>query len=107
MAILIFLRILMDWIGIAFLTMPVGVPIIVGLGIDQRQFLSVYQKGTAALFEQRIAGRTDHYMNKELLNSQLRTLEEPKNGLTISIADDAETIARTLTLKILTHTLHS
>lgn len=73
------------------------------LGIDQRQVFSVYLKGTPELLQQRIAGRTNHYMNKDLLTSQLQTLEEPRDGLIMSIADKPENIARELTLRISTN----
>jgi carbohydrate kinase (thermoresistant glucokinase family) len=72
------------------------------LGIDQKQVVSVYLKGTPELLQQRIAGRTNHYMNKDLLTSQLQTLEEPRDGLIMSIADKPENIARELTLRIST-----
>ncbi len=77
------------------------------LGIDQQQVLSAYLKGSAELLQERIAGRSQHYMNKDLLTSQLQTLEEPKDGLIMSIADTPETIARKLALKISTNTINS
>lgn len=42
MAILIFLGLFMDWIGIALLTMPIFVPIVVGLGYDPVWFGVVF-----------------------------------------------------------------
>ena len=75
------------------------------LGIDQQQVFSVYLKGTPDLLQQRIAGRTNHYMNKDLLTSQLQTLEEPISGLIMSIADNPETIARKLALRITTNNM--
>lgn len=75
------------------------------LGIDQQQVFSVYLKGTPELLQQRIAGRTDHYMNKDLLTSQLQTLEEPRGGLIMSIADNPETIAEKLAVRITTNTM--
>jgi carbohydrate kinase (thermoresistant glucokinase family) len=73
------------------------------LGVDQQQVFSVYLKGTPELLQQRIAGRTNHYMNKDLLTSQLQTLEEPRDGLIMSIADKPTNIARELTLRISTN----
>ncbi|MBL0381981.1 MAG: TRAP transporter large permease subunit [Desulfofustis sp. PB-SRB1] len=42
MAILIFLGMFMDWIGIALLTMPIFVPIVTGLGYDPVWFGVVF-----------------------------------------------------------------
>lgn len=73
------------------------------LGIDQQRVVFVYLKGTPELLQQRINSRTNHYMNKDLLISQLQTLQEPRNGLIESIAIDPETIARELALRISTN----
>jgi carbohydrate kinase (thermoresistant glucokinase family) len=62
------------------------------LGIDQRQVVSVYLRGDFALLQQRIEGREHQYMNKGLLASQLQTLEEPVDGLTVDIDQAAEVI---------------
>ena len=62
------------------------------LGIDQRQIVSVYLRGDFALLQQRIEGREHQYMNKGLLASQLQTLEEPVDGLTVDIDQAAEII---------------
>ena len=63
------------------------------LGIDQRQVVSVYLRGDFTLLQQRIEGREHQYMNKGLLASQLQTLEEPVDGLTVDIDQAAEVIA--------------
>lgn len=62
------------------------------LGIDQQQVVSVYLKGTAALLRARIANRSHQYMNDSLLQSQLQTMEEPENGLIVSIDQTPEDI---------------
>ena len=62
------------------------------LGIDQRSVVSVYLKGSAELLQQRVAARTHRYMDKGLLESQLNTLEEPRHGLVVSIANRPEEI---------------
>lgn len=46
---------------------------------------SVYLKGSADLIARRLAGRTDHFMHKDLLASQFDTLEEPDDALVVSI----------------------
>ena len=46
----------------------------------------VYLKGTADLFRDRLAGRRNHFMRPELLDSQLAILEEPADALVVDAA---------------------
>ncbi|HVN30164.1 MAG TPA: gluconokinase [Candidatus Binataceae bacterium] len=46
----------------------------------------VYLKGSRELIRSRIANRTSHFMNKDLLDSQFDTLEEPRDGIAVDIA---------------------
>ncbi len=62
------------------------------LGIDQQRVVSVYLKGSPELLKERIAHRTHQYMNESLLQSQLATMEEPEDGLTVSISASPEQI---------------
>ena len=62
------------------------------LGIDQTRVISVYLKGSAELLKERIAHRTHEYMNESLLKSQLETMEEPEDGLIVSIEKPPEMI---------------
>lgn len=55
------------------------------LGIDQMRVFSVYLKGSRKLLEKRLARRIDHYMALDLLDSQLATMEEPVDGVTVDI----------------------
>lgn len=66
------------------------------LGIDQQQVFSIYLKGSSLLLEERIAARSHQFMAKGLLKSQLDTLEEPDNGLTVDIAGTPEEICQTI-----------
>lgn len=67
------------------------------LGVDQQRVVSVYLKGGEMLLQQRISGRTHQYMNKDLLKSQLSTLEEPTDGLVVSVeGEPGETVASLL-----------
>jgi gluconokinase len=52
----------------------------------------VYLKGDPALIEHRLRTRTGHFMPPELLNSQLATLEEPEDALTVDAGADVEVI---------------
>jgi carbohydrate kinase (thermoresistant glucokinase family) len=53
------------------------------LGVDQVQVRTVYLQGDFDLLRQRIEGRKHQFMNKDLLTSQLATMEEPEEGLTL------------------------
>ena len=55
------------------------------LGIDQEQIFSVYLKGSRKVLQERLTARSHQYMNDSLLNSQLQTMEEPADGLTVTI----------------------
>jgi len=66
------------------------------LGIDQQQIFSVFLKGSYALLKERISVRSHEYMAKDLLQSQLDTLEEPETGLTVDIAGTPEEICQTI-----------
>ena len=64
------------------------------LGIDQQQVFSVFLKGSYDLLKERIESRAHEFMDKGLLQSQLDTLEEPKSGLIVDIAETPEQICR-------------
>lgn len=70
------------------------------LGIDQQQVYSVYLRGDLDLLQGRIAARSHAFMNKELLQSQLDTLEVPATGLTIEIDASPEEICRNIVLQL-------
>jgi carbohydrate kinase (thermoresistant glucokinase family) len=62
------------------------------LGIDQQSVVTLYLQGTLDLLAQRLRSRTGHYMNPDLLTSQLETLEAPSGGMTISIVHTPDQI---------------
>lgn len=62
------------------------------LGINQQSVISVYLQGSPDLLRERIESRTHLYMDKSLLESQLRTLEEPETGMIVCIADTPDVI---------------
>lgn len=55
------------------------------LGDSSFPFLLVYLKGTRDTLFRRLRQRKSHFMPPDLLDSQLKTLEEPGNALTLSI----------------------
>jgi carbohydrate kinase (thermoresistant glucokinase family) len=62
------------------------------LGVDQATVRSVYLRGSRAVLRQRLSGRDHAYMPDGLLNSQLETMEEPTEGITVDIAATPEAI---------------
>lgn len=66
------------------------------LGVDQDKVRTVYLKGSYELLRKRIEDRKHPYMNKDLLKSQVETMEEPKDGLTVDISPTPEIIVDTI-----------
>jgi carbohydrate kinase (thermoresistant glucokinase family) len=64
------------------------------LGIDQNNVISVYLKGSFELLQERVQVRFHQYMPKELLRSQLETLEAPTSGIIVSIDAKPEEITK-------------
>jgi gluconokinase len=62
----------------------------------------VWLSGTEELIRERLARRTRHFMNPNLLHSQFETLEPPEHAVTVDVTpsprDIAETIRRRLSL---------
>ncbi len=66
------------------------------LGVNQDTVKTVFLKGSYELLRTRIEERHHRYMNKNLLRSQLDTLEEPQDGLTVDISPTPEIIVRNI-----------
>ena len=66
------------------------------LGVDQKTVRTVYLIGSYELLRKRIEGREHPYMNKDLLRSQLDTLEEPEEGLRVNISASPDRIVHTI-----------
>jgi gluconokinase len=62
-----------------------------GAGVPGVRF--VYLRGDAALLRRRLAGRRDHFMPIDLLQSQLDTLEVPTDAIAVDIDAAPEEIA--------------
>ncbi len=62
------------------------------LGDATFSFLLVYLKGTRHTLYRRLRRRKEHFMGPDLLESQLRTLEEPDSALTLSIEFSPQTL---------------
>lgn len=66
------------------------------LGVNQSTVRTVYLKGSYKLLRKRIEGRQHPYMDKNLLESQLGILEEPRDGLSVDISKTPEIIVSTI-----------
>jgi carbohydrate kinase (thermoresistant glucokinase family) len=66
------------------------------LGVDQDAVRTVYLKGSYELLRKRIEARNHPYMNKDLLRSQVSTMEEPVEGLTVDISSTPEMAVETI-----------
>lgn len=71
------------------------------LGIDQQQVFSVFLEGSETLLQERIGGRSHEYMAKDLLQSQLETLEMPKTGLRVDISGTPQQACQTIIDKLI------
>jgi gluconokinase len=56
-------------------------------------FRLVYLRGSRELLAARLAGRQNHFMNPGLLDSQLATLEEPRDALVLDVARSPDALA--------------
>ena len=60
--------------------------------VDPARVKFVYLKGSKALIEHRLAQRTGHFMNKDLLQSQFETLEEPADAIAVDVSGDPASV---------------
>jgi len=66
-----------------------------GILLPDERVQLVYLRGTPGLIGERLQGRSGHYMNPGLLESQFEILEEPSDVLTIDVSMmPAEIVAR-------------
>ena len=63
------------------------------LRVDNQRVAFVYLKGDAELFEKRLKERRGHYMKVSMLESQLKTLEEPSAALYVDASNKPDRIA--------------
>ncbi|UKO98577.1 gluconokinase [Nostoc sp. UHCC 0870] len=63
---------------------------------DSSDIKVVYLKGADKIIQKRLQERQNHFMGEKLLNSQLRTIEEPDNAIHIDISQPPEEIVNFL-----------
>jgi gluconokinase len=62
------------------------------LDVPDKNIIFLYLKGDKGLIEKRLSSRKDHYAGVDLLESQFKALEEPRNVLILDIRDSPEEI---------------
>ncbi|MGH7933840.1 MAG: gluconokinase, partial [Candidatus Binataceae bacterium] len=60
---------------------------------DRVRVKVAYLKGTHELIAARLAARSGHFFNHDLLRSQFDTLEEPPDAITVDVTADAGALA--------------
>jgi gluconokinase len=68
--------------------------------IDPNRVKIVYLKGSREVIEARIAHREHHFINKNLLDSQFETLEEPHDGIAVDVAPPPESIVENIRARL-------
>jgi gluconokinase len=67
---------------------------------SKEQIIFVYLKGDKNTISKRLASRKGHFAGTQLLESQLRTLEEPEGVITADISKRPEVIADSIIEKL-------
>lgn len=67
---------------------------------DKERMRLIYLKGDFEIIQERLRSRPDHYMPPELLQSQLDTLEEPSEAITIDVSQQPEVVVREIKTKL-------
>ena len=62
--------------------------------VDPKRMRLVYLKGSVDLLRRRLAGRPHHFMSTELLPSQMDTLEEPSDAITVDASPPPDAIVQ-------------
>ena len=70
------------------------------LGINQNDVISVYLKVSLLTLEKRLSSRNHLFMNNDLLLSQLETMEEPSDGITVDIQSSPGMLVETIISKL-------
>ncbi|MCG8338552.1 MAG: gluconokinase [Proteobacteria bacterium] len=70
------------------------------LGVDQISVITVHLHGEFDLLAKRLNARQGHYMNPDLLQSQIDTFETPQGGITISIDQTPEQMVEEIVDKL-------
>jgi gluconokinase len=69
-------------------------------GEDEAEVVFVYLEAPPRVLAERLEHRAGHYAKRDLLPSQLATLEEPKNAVTVDASGTPEEIAAVIREKL-------
>lgn len=67
---------------------------------DKKQMKLIYLKGSFELISKRLQQRQNHFMNKNLLQSQFDSLEEPEEGTQFDITGAPEMIVQQIRISL-------
>ena len=70
------------------------------LMVEPQRTTLIYLKGSRDLLQSRISHREGHFMKPEMLDSQLETLEEPKDALVVDIRHTPQEIVAEIRAKL-------
>ncbi len=68
--------------------------------VDPNSVKVVYLKGSQQVIAERIRNRTGHFMNPELLQSQIDTLEEPRDAIVVDVSAAPEAVVNTIKARL-------
>ena len=68
--------------------------------VDPKLVKVVYLKGSKQLLAERLRKRSGHFMNPELLQSQLDTLEEPREAVVVDVSAPPETVVNEIRTRL-------
>jgi gluconokinase len=68
--------------------------------VDPNSVKVVYLKGSKELIAERLRNRAGHFMNPDLLQSQIDTLEEPRDAVVVDISGAPEAIAKEIRARL-------
>lgn len=70
------------------------------LVVDPNSVKIVYLKGSTQAIAERLRNRAGHFMNPDLLQSQLDTLEEPRDAIVVDVSAAPEAIVNTIRTRL-------
>jgi gluconokinase len=68
--------------------------------VDPNSVRVVYLKGSKQVIAERLRDRTGHFMNPDLLQSQLDTLEEPRDAIVVDVSAAPEAIVNEIKARL-------
>ena len=70
------------------------------IGVDPELVKVVYLKGSKDVIAERLRNRAGHFMNPDLLQSQIDTLEEPRDAIAVDVSMAPEAIVSAIRARL-------